>query len=402
MTGAPKSSGRRPRSRGRRRAAVLAGLIAAAVTASACAGNGGRPAASGGLQPLVVGIPAPAVTVFSANYAVGQYLGCYKRYGYQFSTQVTTNPAQLVAAFHRNSVDVGVPGSDQYLNMLGTIKTSGGGLPLQAFYELDYPFKYGLAVKPGSPITSFEQLQGKTVGVDVLSDSSAATLRGLLSANNIDPGSVNIIASGVGAASGQALDSGRIDALFYYDVGYGTILQAGIKLRFVTIDGKAPYLGVSGILAVGNSDDMARNKAKYQAFARCTTEGDIFVTENPAAAAYIMLKMFPALGKAGKSLDQQVTDLTLPLMLRQKLLKNPDSTAATPYGLIGPDEFTKDLQILLKTDPSSVDTSTIYTNDLVPKLTDAEVAAVKKSADDFVLSGVSGKIVTPPVPPDAP
>src|SRR5262249_41314227 len=154
------------------------------------------------------------------------------------------------------------------------------------------PFKYGLAVKPGSPITSLSQLEGKTVGVDVLSDSSAATFKALLSANGVDPSKVKILATGVGAASGQALDSGKVDALFYYDVGSGTFLQSGIKLRFVTVDGKPPFLAVSGILAVANSDEYAKDKAKFQAFARCTTEGDIFVKANPAAAAYIMLKMF--------------------------------------------------------------------------------------------------------------
>ena len=290
----PRPSALRRR-RPRRLIAVVALALAAATVVSACSSSSSSGAASGsGLKPLVVGIPSPAVTVFSANYAIGQYLGCYSRYGYKFSTTVTTNPAELVAAFHRNAVDVGVPGSDQYLSMLNTIKTSGGGLPLTAFYELDYPFKYGLAVKPGSSINSLSDLKGKTVGVDVLSDSSAATFKALLSANGVDPSTVKVIASGVGAASGAALDSGKIDALFYYDVGYGTILQAGIKLRFITVNGQPPTLNVSGIDAVANTADLTGDKAKLAAFARCTTEGDIFVSENPAAAAWIMLKMYPS------------------------------------------------------------------------------------------------------------
>jgi NitT/TauT family transport system substrate-binding protein len=377
---------------------VAAGAAALlAFSLAACGSSGSSTTTAGGLKPLVVGIPSPAVTVFSANYAIGQYLGCYKRYGYQFSTVVTTNPSQLTAAFHRNAVDVGVPGSDQFLDMEKTISTGGGGLPLTAFYELDYPFKYGLAVKPDSQIHSLADLKGKTVGVDVLSDSSSATLKALLKDNGVDPNSVTIIASGVGAASGQALDSGKIDALFYYDVGYGTILQAGIKMKFVQI----PHLNVSGILAVANSDDLKNDKAKLQAFTRCTTEGDIFVAANPAAAAYIMLKMYPALGKQGAPLEQQIAGLELPLMLRTKLLANPDASAAQKYGPINGDEFNEDAKVLGKTLPSNV--ASTFTNDLVPTLTDAEVKQVQDQAKNFSIPGVTASsIPVPTIPENAP
>jgi NitT/TauT family transport system substrate-binding protein len=380
-------------------AAATAGVAALlALTLAACGGSG-EPATANGLKPLVVGIPSPAVTVFSANYAIGQYLGCYRRYGYQFSTVVTTNPAQLVAAFHRKAVDVGVPGSDQFLDMLHTIGTGGGGLPLTAFYELDYPFKYGIAVKPGSPIRSLNDLKGRTVGVDVLSDSSAPTFRALLRDNGVDPSSVHVIASGVGAASGQALDSGRIDALFYYDVGYGTILQAGINLRFLAPNGKLPYLDVSGILAVANTDDLTKDRAKLLAFARCTTEGDIFIGANPAAAAYIMLKMYPSLGKTGASLEQQIAGLELPLMLRTKLLKNADSTGPA-YGPVNAGEFAQDSAVLGKASPGKV--SSIYTDDLVPNLTSAQVTAVRNSAENFRIPGITGTVPVPSIPANAP
>jgi NitT/TauT family transport system substrate-binding protein len=394
----------RPHSRSRRTTAALAIASAIALTAAACGGGGsgsGDKAADGTpLKSIKLGIPSPAVTVFSATYAIGQYTGCYKRYGYKFSTTVTTNPAQLTAAMHRGSVDVGVPGSDQYLNMLKTINGSGANdLPLTAFYQLYYPFKYGMAVKPGSDVTNLKQLEGKTVGVDVLSDSSSTALKALLKANGVDDSKVKIIATGTGAASGQALDSGKVAGLFYYDVGFGTILQAGIKLQFLTVNGKAPYLNVSGIDAIANSNDIAKDKAKFQAFARCTTEGDIFVENNPQAAAYIMLKMYPTLGKPGESTEKQVEDLTLPLLLRQKLIANPDPKGT--YGQINPDEFTQDMKILTDQAPGSVDTPKIYTNDLVPKLTDAEIATVKKQAQDFKIPGV-GNIPLPTIPPNAP
>lgn len=400
--GAPGS--RRP-ARARRAVAALLALGALAATATACSNSsspgGGTAAAtaSGALKPLVVGIPSPAVTVFSANYAVGQYLGCYQRYGYKFSTQVTTNPAQLVAALHRGSVQIGVPGSDQYLNMVNTINQSGGGLPLTAFYETDYPFKYGLAVKPGSDITSLSQLAGKKIGVDVLSDSSSPILKSLLSANGVDPSKVTILATGVGAASGQALQSGKVDALFYYDVGFGTILQSGIKLQFMTINGQPPYMDVSGVLAVMPQSIYKSDPNMAKAYARCTTEGDIFVRANPAAAAYIMLQMYPSLGKPGESLEQQISALVLPLTLREKLLHSSDPSVN--YGVMNADELKNDLTVILGKSADAMPVADMFTNDQIPTLTDAQIAAVQKTATDFKIPGISG-LPAPSIPANAP
>jgi hypothetical protein len=210
---------------------------------------------------------------------------------------------------------------------------------------------------------------------------------------------VHIIASGVGAASGQALDTGKIDALFYYDVGYGTILQAGIKMRFLTVNGKTPYLGVSGILAVANSDELKQDKAKFQAFTRCTTEGDIFIAANPAAAAYIMLKMYPALGKTGASLRDQISGMELPLMLRSKLLRN-SASGGPAYGPINGGEFGQDATVLNKVSPPNV--NSIYINDLVPNLTSAQISQVQSQARNFTIPGITGTVAVPQIPANAP
>lgn len=395
------------RRRNRRRTGLAVGACAAvaAIAIAGCSsgssGNtspGSSSGAATGLKSLTVGLPAPSISASSTNYAIGQYLGCYKRYGYDMTISVVTNPAQQLAAFNRGSIDIGTGGSDQFMSELHTIGTAGAAtLPLKAFYELGYPFKYGLAVQPGSDITALSQLEGKTVGVDVLSDSSATALKALLSENGLDPNGVKIIATGLGAASGQALKIGRVAALFSSDTVYGTILQAGIDLRFITVDGKPPYLNVSGVIAYANTKKV--DPAAVAAFERCSTEGTIFTAENPAAAAYIMLKTYPALGKTGASLTEQIQNLALPIRLRAKLLTNPDTKAATPYGLMSQDEFVQNQKILSS---PAMDTSTIFSNDTVPVLTAAEIATVKKQADDFKIPGITAPISLAALPANAP
>jgi hypothetical protein len=111
------------------------------------------------------------------------------------------------------------------------------------------------------------------------------------------------------------------------------------------------------------------------------------------------LKMYPALGKTGAPLAQQIAGLELPLMLRSKLLKNADSTGQ-PYGPVNADEFRQDTTVLGKAGPPDI--NSIYTNDLVPSLTAAQVTAVQNSAKNFKIPGITGTVPVPSIPANAP
>src|SRR6185437_4079765 len=210
--------------------ALAAGVAACSstgpgVSASGSSGGSGGSAASGsGSEKTIrIGLTNAAITAYSANYAVGQYLGCYKKLGYQIHVQGYPGPSALLAAFQQGSVDVGIPGSDQFVSFVNTIKKAGNSLPLMAFYELAYPFRYGMAVKAGSGITSLQQLAGKSVGIATQSDSSNATLQAVLKQNGMSPTSIKTIATGTGAGSAQALSSGKVSALWFNDVGVGAV-----------------------------------------------------------------------------------------------------------------------------------------------------------------------------------
>jgi hypothetical protein len=109
--------------------------------------------------------------------------------------------------------------------------------------------------------------------------------------------------------------------------------------------------------------------------------------------------MYPSLGKTGASLEQQISGLELPLMLRTKLLKNADTTGPV-YGPVNADEFQQDSAVLGKASPPKI--SSIYTNDLVPTLTAAEVTSVQNSAKNFKIPGVTGTVPVPSIPANAP
>ena len=99
------------------------------------------------------------------------------------------------------------------------------------FYEYTYPYKWDIAVLPGSPIKSYQELKGNNIGVSAFGGTEYPVTRHVLRCLGIDPDKdVKWISVGNGLPAGLALQRGVIDALAYYDTGFGQIEAAGIKL----------------------------------------------------------------------------------------------------------------------------------------------------------------------------
>jgi ABC-type nitrate/sulfonate/bicarbonate transport system substrate-binding protein len=408
-TGYRRAAGRRGRTV--RRAAVGLAAVGLAAAVAACSsssagtsgGTAGGAAAGGSAadKTIRIGLTNAAITAYSANYVVGQYLGCYSKYGYKVSVQGYNGPTDLLAAFQQGAVDVGVPGSDQYTSFVQTLKKSGDPTSLMAFYELAYPFRYGLAVKQGSDITSIKQLVGKTVGVDTESDSSNATLEAVEKQNGIAPGSIKTVATGTGAASAQPLTSGRVSALWFNDSGTGAILGTGTKLSFLTVNGEKPFINAGGILAFTTAKEFNADKKMFQAVATCSTEGDIFTAANPSAASYILLKEYPQLGLVGQPLAKQLANLAVGITLRAPLFHSTD--ASVPYGQMNETEFMNDQSILLGESTPYTDMTSFWTNSLIATAnSQADTAALTEQAKSFKIPGLSGIVPIPAIPANSP
>lgn len=385
--------------------ALAAGLAACSSTGPGAASGTGGGAAKGGTaadKTIRIGLTNAAITAYSANYVVGQYLGCYQKYGYKITVQGYPSPSALLAAFQQGSVDVGIPGSDQFTSFVQTINKSGSSFPLMAFYELAYPFRYGMAVKAGSGITSLKQLVGKSVGIATESDSSNATLKAVEKQDGIAPGSINTIATGTGAASAQALTSGKVSGLWFNDVNVGAVLADNVKLSFALPSTNAkPFVNAGGILAFTSQKEFNSDKAMMQAFATCSTEGDIFTKANPAAASYILLKEYPQLGLVGQPLNSQLANLDLGITLRAPLFHS--TVASVQYGAMNETEFMNDQPILLGDTAPYTNMTPYWSNALIGPATAAvNTAAITKEADSFKIPGLSGTVPLPAIPANSP
>jgi ABC-type nitrate/sulfonate/bicarbonate transport system substrate-binding protein len=409
-TGNSRAPGRRGRAVRRVVVGLAAvGLAAVVAACSSSAGSSGGGSSAGGAaaggstadKTIRIGLTNSAITAYSANYVVGQYLGCYSKYGYKVSVQGYNGPTDLLAAFKQGAVDVGVPGSDQYTSFVQTLAKSGGTTPLKAFFELAYPWRYGLAVKQGSDITSIKQLVGKTVGIDTESDSSNASLEAVEKQNGIAPGSIKTVATGTGAASAQPLTSGRVSALWFNDSGTGAILGTGTKLSFLTINGQKPFINAGGILAFTTAKEFSADPKMFQAVATCSTEGDIFTAANPSAASYILLKEYPQLGLVGAPLSKQLANLAVGITLRAPLFHS--TVASVPYGQMNETEFMNDQSVLLGENAPYTDMTSYWTNSLIATANaQANSAALTAQAKAFKIPGLSGSVPIPAIPANSP
>jgi NitT/TauT family transport system substrate-binding protein len=397
MHGHPTAARRRYRALGFAAAGVAAALVAGCASAggATATGAGGAP-----LQTIHLAASSATISVGFANYAIEQTLGCFQKAGYTLDVKAYPGTSQgLLVAMQHGDADMAILGSDQFETLQDTIKKGGGNFPMVAFYESAYPFHWGLAVKPNSPIHSLADLVGKNVGVDTLGNSSVPLATALLKAHGIDPNKVHFTATGVGAALGNALNSNKVDAMFTSDTTIGTVLQTGVPLRFITDGTKQLYLNAAGIVAISPTKTLTANK-KAKVFAECTSEGNVFVKANPVAAAYIMLKQFPTLTAPGQSLQQQLTRLGFALKVRAQTLHSVDPSV--PYGQMNSGEFLANLTDVLGKPTAGVDPTTLYTNRFVPTLSAAQVASIQHSAAAYQVPGLSGPVNLPALPVNTP
>src|SRR5207302_4962650 len=122
-------------------------------------------------------------------------------------------------------------------------------------------------VKPGSPIQSYADLRGKKIGVSNLGTTDYPVTRAVLKSIGLDPDKdVSWIGVGDGITAGVALDRGAVDALAYYDVGFGIAENAGIALRYLPRPPKVPMIG--GVFMGARRDFIEKNRALCVGYGR--------------------------------------------------------------------------------------------------------------------------------------
>jgi NitT/TauT family transport system substrate-binding protein len=328
------------------------------------------------LQVIRFGLPTKAIDPQATNYLIPEQLGYYGEGGLTAQFIPLGSVAAAVAALTDGRVEFAAMPASNIIELAARGNING----IKSFYEMTYPFKYGVAVLPDSPLKSLKDLRGKTIGVSNFGTSESVMGHALLKQIGLDPkNDVQWLAVGEGVTAGIALKQKRIAAYIYWDTGFGRIEAAGIPLRFLPID-NPPEVG--GIFIFARTDYLKQHPDIAVAVGKAIAKTSLFCLTNPRAAAFAYIKQFPSAAPKVADIKKQVDAVVVPIKWRMPLYrsKNP---ALHKWGTISASEWNVTENFLNQS--KAGDLSRLYTNGLIDRINafdENEVIKRAKSAPD--------------------
>ncbi len=256
------------------------------------------------------------------------------------------------------------------------------GVKARMFYLSYQSFTYGIAVPADSPIKTFADLKGKTVGVISMDSGGVVVARAQVAAAGLNPDrDIHIVVAGEGASTAALLRNKQIDALSQFDVQYAMIENAGVKLRQFDVGEMAPFPG-NGFVA--KDETLRDHRAEAVALAQGWAMGQVFALANPEAAVRIHWEIYPQSRPTGKDEATALRDDTKVLQARMAhwLL---ESGGVTRWGESNIKNFDAYIAFLSKWKivPVQVPASEIVTNDLIADINKFDTAAIVKLAGEY-------------------
>jgi NitT/TauT family transport system substrate-binding protein len=253
------------------------------------------------------------------------------------------------------------------------------GVSGKLFYTTYQSFTYGIAVAADSPIQTFADLKGKTIGVISMASGGVVVARAQLASAGIDPNTqAHIVVAGEGAQTAALLRSKQIDALSQFDTQYAMVENAGIKLRMLPLGEMAPFPG-NGLFALDKT--LKDHRAEAVALGRGLAMGEVFAMANPEAAIRILYEVFPQTKPTGKDEDTAIRDDVKVLNARMAHW-DLASGGVTKWGQGNMVNYTNYIDFLAKWKvvPVAVPVGDVVTNDLVDEMNAFDHAKVEADA----------------------
>jgi len=326
------------------------------------------------LKKISMGFGIKSINPIVINVLIGEGLGYYKEEGLQFTARAlgTNSNAQI-------AVDKG--------DVQFAVGTPSFQLPLYAknelpkivnFYEYTYPYKWDIAVLPNSPFKTYESLKGKKIGVSDMGTTDYPVSRAVVKNVGLDPDKdVQWIAVGAGVSAGVALQRGVIDALAYFDTGFGQIEAADIAMRMLPRPKDIPLIG--GLFLSAMENYIKENRKTCIGFARGVCKSSEFLLANPEAGAKVFVDMFPETAPRGATQAEAIKSILFAARRRVPLYRPP--YADTKMGFIRGDELLRDASFLGL--DSIKDVKPLFTNEMIDEINDFDHNKIIEQAKGY-------------------
>lgn len=312
------------------------------------------------LRKLRMGFGVKSVNPIVINVLIGEGLGYNREEGFTLIPRPLGANANVQIALDKGDLDfgVGTPSFQLPLYAKGELP------PIVNFYEYTYPYKWDVAVKPNSALRRYEDLKGKKIGVSDLGTTDYPVTRAVLKNLGIDPDrDVQWIAVGAGVSAGVALQRGVIDALAYFDTGFGQIEAAGIDMRMLPRPSDIPLIG--GLFLSAHADFLKANRKLAVGYARAVAKSSEFLLANPEAGAKVFLDLYPETAPRGAGKEEAVRSVLFAARRRIPLYRPPYPD--TKMGFIRESEIMLDAKFL---GLDIADVKPLITNELIDEIND--------------------------------
>jgi NitT/TauT family transport system substrate-binding protein len=322
------------------------------------------------LPKLKFGMGTKTMNATTINMVIGEGLGYNKQEGFSIEPAPLGNFTNIFIGLDKGDLAFGVGAPSFQLPLFA----KGELPPITNFYEYTYPYKWDIAVLPGASYKSYQDLMDKKIGVSGFGTTDYPVTKAVFTNLGIDPEKdVKWVAVGEGTTAGVALQRGDIDALAYFDTGFGQLEAAGMTMRLLPRPEKVPMIG--GFFVSALSKNLKDNRKLAVGFGRSGAKATEFVLANPQAGAKVLLDMYPDLAPRAVAPEVAIKTVLAPVLRRMTLFRPPYPNMKT--GEIQEEELQREAEFLkLKID----NFKTLYTNELINEIHDFDKKAVLDQA----------------------
>lgn len=325
------------------------------------------------LKTVRFGVGLKSISAIVINCMIGEQLGYNKAEGFTLQPMALGSNNNVQVALDRGDIEVGIGVPSTFLPIIAKGEWQGAKM----FYEYTYPYKWDIAVLPGSQIKNYQELKGKKVGVSSFGGTEYPVTRHVLARLGIDPDKdVSWVAVGGGLPAGLALQRGVIDALAFYDTGFGQIEAANIALTYLPRPADLPMIGGQFLMAPAAM--VAKDPNLLVGVGRSINKASRFLIANPEAGAAAFLKMVPQAAPRGASEEAAVKAIVQSITRRMRIYAPPYPN--TKWGAINEQEFKTEAEM---NHLEIKDFTPLYTNNLIDQINDFDLAKIQAEATAY-------------------
>ncbi len=245
------------------------------------------PVRAADLQSVTINYGVPQIPISTAPiFAVPKAMGFWADQGLDVDIEGAqgAGPAlQQLLAGRVQMTFTGLPAAMELINKGAPIKIVASVYGQNLFYPV---------VLADSPVSSVEELKGKTIGVTGIASTNALWIRAILGSYGIAGNDIHLVATGDGASAAAALVNHQVDALQLVEADYDRFETLGIKLKRLDT---APILKqlsfVQGLVVAQSSID--HDPTLVAKLLRGIVEATIYCQAHPKDAVRMQWKLYP-------------------------------------------------------------------------------------------------------------